>query len=379
MPRKKRARTPALAHTRTPRAATTTAATATAASWLDQLQKGAHASEREPDNTSPAAFVAASLCLAAGANAASSAPALGPLFLWAARAGVGSHWLGFALSLVLGTCKWFDVTEDIGIMYMLLFAFRSISERGSGAPSPRQTVMFALACVWCLRLVVFVGYRVVVRGRDFRFDKLMRGRAYAFFAYTAGGIWCWANGFCLWVVASVDAAADTQQRPPWPLFPSARGPMGWVSAFDIVGFTLFSSGLAVEMVADIQKYRFNAAHASGANANFIDVGLWSWSRHPNYVGEITLWSGLSVMCLAAHGVLDDPIQVALVCVTPMWSAFFLVFTSMMLLEKRGDAKWGRTKAWNEYKARTPVLFPWSLPRVAAWHLEPAAGKKTTRA
>jgi hypothetical protein len=49
--------------------------------------------------------------------------------------------------------------------------------------------------------------------------------------------------------------------------------------------------------------------------------------------------------------------VGLCLVTPLWSLLFLTFTSLMLLEKAADKKWGRLKAYKAYKQRTPVLFP----------------------
>ena len=49
--------------------------------------------------------------------------------------------------------------------------------------------------------------------------------------------------------------------------------------------------------------------------------------------------------------------VAIVLTTPIWSMVFLVFTSLMLLEKKADKKWGRQKAYQNYKQNVPVLFP----------------------
>ena len=47
----------------------------------------------------------------------------------------------------------------------------------------------------------------------------------------------------------------------------------------------------------------------------------------------------------------------IIAITPVWSLVFLLFTSLMLLEKRADKKWGRLKRYQEYKKNVPVLFP----------------------
>merc|ERR1712060_373804 len=102
-------------------------------------------------------------------------------------------------------------------------------------------------------------------------------------------------------------------------------------------------------------FNFNKAFAYDSNKEWIAVGLWSWSRHPNYCGEIIIWTGLSLTCL--DGGSFELRGMILTAVTPLWSFFFLVFTSLMLLEKRADAKWGQDAAYQRYKSQTPVLFP----------------------
>lgn len=341
---------------RAPAAAKTTP---TALSWLDRLQQSAHASELDEKNTPPAVFCLLVAMQAYFAYTVSNSivdDSLQRHFKYSAIVGVGSHWLGFAISILIGTCKYFDITEDLALLYMIVAAFVTDQEKvhfdallppllrppGIEKRSSRQTLVFVLSVLWCIRLGSFVGYRVLVRGRDFRFDKLMKGRAYNLFGWTSGGLWCWLNPFCLWVLA---ASKDA----------SLGSPIGVV---DYAGIIIFSFGLATETVADIQKYAFNAGHSSGKNKKFISHGLWSYSRHPNFFGENLVWLGLAIICSQGAGTYS---QLLLVIISPIWSLVFLVFTSLMLLEKRGDATWGKSKKWQEYKASTPVLFPKSFP------------------
>ncbi|NBW93928.1 MAG: DUF1295 domain-containing protein, partial [Bacteroidetes bacterium] len=92
-------------------------------------------------------------------------------------------------------------------------------------------------------------------------------------------------------------------------------------------------------------------HPDGSR--FIDSGLWSVSRHPNYVGEILLWTGMTLM---AAPVVSSWQWVILI--TPAFVYWLLRFVSgVPLLEQRADKKWGGQDAYEAYKRRTPVLFP----------------------
>lgn len=157
------------------------------------------------------------------------------------------------------------------------------------------------------------------------------------FGWTSGGTWCWANGFALWYVA--DAGQSV------PLFGCAT---------DYVGMFLFLFGITFELVADIQKYKFNAAFKAGMNKKWIATGLWARSRHPNYFGETTLWLGVALLCMSGQLTI---FSVGVCLVTPIFSFVFLLFTSLMLLEKRADAKWGTVPEYLKYKATTPVWLP----------------------
>jgi len=91
--------------------------------------------------------------------------------------------------------------------------------------------------------------------------------------------------------------------------------------------------------------------------------LWAWSRHPNFFGESLLWVGSAIVAIAGvTAPTADPayqtLGTTLALISPVWSAFFLFFTSLMLLEKRLDAKFGGKPAYEQYKRSTSVLIPW---------------------
>lgn len=298
---------------------------------LDKLQKDAQDEEMEPSNTSPSTFL--TLSVAQAIAVWSIAQTLTWQFQAAGACVMCGHWIGFIISLMIQSDKYFDITEDVTLFVTLVYIYRSID-----TPNTRQNIAFGFAFLWCVRLCAFVGYRVLVRGSDWRFDKLITSVLYNLFGWTSGGTWCFFNCFCLWMLAGSDSTAHNND----------------LTSLDYVGIIVFSIGFLIEIVSDLQKYSFNSKHSSGANNCWIESGLWAFSRHPNYAGEITLWLGMSILCFSQ---VPNATSFIITAVTPIWSLFFLLFTSLMLLEKRADKKWGNLSAYKNYKRRVPVLFP----------------------
>ena len=121
--------------------------------------------------------------------------------------------------------------------------------------------------------------------------------------------------------------------------------------FALIGFLIWVFGFAFEVTADAQKSRFRAD--PGNRGKFIHTGLWAWSRHPNYFGEIVLWLGMAVIALP---VLRGWQWVTLI--SPVFVALLLTRVSgVPMLERRADKKWGGQEDYEAYKERTPVLVP----------------------
>ena len=245
------------------------------------------------------------------------------------------HWLGFIFSSLIKSNKWFDVIEDITYLSSFFYVYHySIP----GKATSSQKLVFLGAFLWMLRLLAFLAYRISQRGSDWRFDALIQNNAYNFFGWTCGGTWCYLNGFCLWTLAG-------------------HGKRGSVSLTTWIGILIQIIGLAIETLSDYQKYQFREINKKA----FITGGLWKYSRHPNYLGEIINWCGLAIASVGALDGADNyatSASLAAMCfVSPMWSCFFLFFTSLMLLEKRGNVKWKNSTVYASYKKKTPILFP----------------------
>ena len=127
-----------------------------------------------------------------------------------------------------------------------------------------------------------------------------------------------------------------------------REPLGPVG---IAGIALWSLGILIEIVADRQKSKFKDDPDN--EGRFINVGLWAWSRHPNYFGEIVLWTGMAIVAVP---VLQGWQWATLI--SPVFVAFLLTKVSgIPALEEKADKRWGGEDDYEEYKRSTPVLIP----------------------
>ena len=117
-----------------------------------------------------------------------------------------------------------------------------------------------------------------------------------------------------------------------------------------LGAVTWAAGFAVEALADRQKAIFRADPAN--RDRFITTGLWAWSRHPNYCGEILLWVGVALVAVPALAGWQ-----LVTLISPVFVYLLLTrISGIPLLESRSDAKWGDDPAYQAYKASTPELW-----------------------
>lgn len=124
-----------------------------------------------------------------------------------------------------------------------------------------------------------------------------------------------------------------------------------LGVFALVGFLVWFLGFAIEVSADRQKSRFRADPRNASK--FINVGLWSWSRHPNYFGEIVLWIGVAFIALPTLNGWQ-----LLTLISPIFVTILLTQVSgIPLLEAHADAMWEGQAEYENYKSRTSLLIP----------------------
>ena len=237
------------------------------------------------------------------------------------------QWVAFVPSYLMRTERFFDLTGSITYLTVTAVAI------GLGPPSDTRSVLLAvLVAVWAARLGAFLFGRIRRAGSDRRFDEIKTSFIRSLVAWTLQGVWvCFTMGAALAAMVAPRAV---------PL-----GTFAWI------GLALWITGFGIEVVADRQKSRFRAR--PGTEGLYIDSGLWAWSRHPNYFGEIVLWTGIAL--IAAPALQGWQL---LTLVSPVFVTFLLTKGSgIPLLEERADAKWGGDPRYEHYKASTPVLVP----------------------
>ncbi len=250
-----------------------------------------------------------------------------PLFGLAVGLAYLIQWIVFIPSFLRQTEKFFDLTGSltyISVTFLIFFL--------SPVKDARSFLLLALVLIWAIRLGTFLFRRIHKAGKDDRFDDLKPSFFRFLNVWTIQGLWVSFTAAAAWVaMASANRAA--------------------LDGFAWVGLLVWVAGFVIEVVADAQKSRFNADPAN--KGKFIQSGLWSRSRHPNYFGEILLWLGVAIIALP---VLQGWQWVALI--SPVFVTVLLTRVSgIPLLEQKADKKWGGQPGYEEYKQKTPVLIP----------------------
>ncbi|KAK8772120.1 hypothetical protein V5799_024634 [Amblyomma americanum] len=232
--------------------------------------------------------------------------------------------------------------------------------------SPRQCLVTGLVCLWGVRLSTFLLFRIIKIGRDERFQEVGKNVVRFAVFWTFQAVWVYT--------VSLPVIFVNSPRKAEPLTDAT------MTRLDMAGTIVFVIGFLCEAMADAQKYTYrqntsNARHwcdvvsagvATGlglAMAISLDgraghsaseeEGLWKYSRHPNYFGEITLWWGIF---LIATNVLKGAEWVAVL--SPLFITTIILFLSgVPLLENSADIRYGCMEEYQRYKRSTSPLLP----------------------
>ncbi len=196
-----------------------------------------------------------------------------PVFAICAALAYGVNWLVFIPSAIARTEKFYDLTGGITYITVTLVAVSLSSEMDL-----RARLASAFVVIWAARLSSFLFRRISKDGKDGRFDDIKNRPARFLMAWTLQG---------LWVLLTAAAALAI-------ITGGNKQPLGIVG---YVGIAVWVLGFGIEVIADWQKSRWRENPAN--KGKFIDVGLWAWSRHPNYFGEIVIWVGMASLAGSA--------------------------------------------------------------------------------
>jgi steroid 5-alpha reductase family enzyme len=237
------------------------------------------------------------------------------------------NWIAFVPANAAQTEKYYDLTGSLTYLSVIGLALLLTPQL-----SDRALIAAAMVMVWALRLGAFLFIRISQDGHDNRFDLIKINPSRFFIAWTIQGLWVLVTAACALAIITGGHQA----------------PLGVVG---LLGIAIWVIGFSIEVVADSQKraFRKNADN----NGKFINTGLWSWSRHPNYFGEITLWLGMAVMAMP---ILSGWQWVTLI--SPIFVVFLLTKVSgIPTLAKKSKERWGNDAGYQAYLANTSLLIP----------------------
>ncbi len=250
-----------------------------------------------------------------------------PIFLMSALLAFLINWVAYIPAQLNRTEKFYDLTGSLTYLTTIILAAFLASPLDI-----RAKIVVAMVCIWALRLGSFLFRRILKDGKDHRFDHIKTNPPRFLMAWTLQALWV--------VLTSACAVAIITSETQKPLGLWAYGGIG-----------LWVIGFAVEVIADKQKSDFRKNPDN--KGRFINSGLWAWSRHPNYFGEIILWIGIALMAVP---VLSGWQWVCLI--SPLFVIFLLTKVSgIPTLAKAGQKRWGDVPAYQAYLENTPLLVP----------------------
>ena len=274
-----------------------------------------------------ASLIIAVLILTAGSQGSVSFGGY-PLFALCGSIGFALHWAVFVPSYAFKTEHYFDLTGSLSYITTVVAAIVF-----NPSLDLRDLIICAMITVWALRLGSFLFLRIKKDGQDKRFIVMKTKFTWFLMTWTIGGLW-------VLVTMAAGLAALTS---------NTTAELGLVS---YLGIALWLFGFVVEVTADNQKTEFRK---NPDNRNrFITTGVWSWSQHANYFGEITLWFGLALVALPVL----SGWQLATL-ISPVFVYFLLTKVSgIPLLDRLAKQKWGTDSDYLSYTQATSKLLLW---------------------
>ena len=239
------------------------------------------------------------------------------------------QWVAFIPAYLFQTEKFYDLTGSLTYLTVIWFVY--LSSNQVGEVNFQNLIVTVLISIWAIRLGSFLFSRIHKDGEDKRFRSIKTSPSQFFMTWTLQGMWVSICSMC-----AITGISSSEGLVLNPLF--------------YLGFILFVIGFSIEVIADHQKTVFRAIKEN--KDKFISTGLWSKSQHPNYFGEILLWSSIAIMSFSSLSGTQY-----LTMISPIFTYVLLVYISgVRMLDDMGNKKWGHLEEYKQYKQNTPVLF-----------------------
>ncbi|OCF58175.1 hypothetical protein L486_04205 [Kwoniella mangroviensis CBS 10435] len=248
------------------------------------------------------------------------------------------------------TEKLYDIAGSTGFITSTLLSlyYPSVKSWFTKSPSiplsslqhhPRQLLISAMILLWAGRLGYHLGGRIVKHGSDSRFDDLKTKPGIFSGMWFGQALWITLVGLPAFIVNSVPASAHPA-----------------LALKDFVGLGIWIAGLGFEVIADQQKSTWRKQKDEKKHEEkFISSGLWSLSRHPNYLGEVILQTGPPLLLLTTQ---LPPSVRYLSFISPVFTYILLRYASgIPPLEESAEKKFGKDENWRKYTDETSMFVP----------------------
>ena len=235
----------------------------------------------------------------------------------------------FFISLIQKRNDVADIAWGLGFVVVSAYCFFMY------AYTPVATLVYVLVMLWGVRLSLHIGLRSRGKAEDFRYQKMRSdwGKSVVWRSFLQVYV---LQGFFMWVISL-------------PILIATIASFKEINGFTVVGVLLWLIGFTFEAVGDYQLSVFIKQKKN--KGDVIQTGLWRYTRHPNYFGEVVLWWGIFIVVLP----LDNGIWGI---ISPLTITFLLLKVSgIPLLE----AKYKDNPQFQAYKLRTSAFFP-MLPK-----------------
>ncbi|KAF9000692.1 hypothetical protein BDQ17DRAFT_1359361 [Cyathus striatus] len=197
--------------------------------------------------------------------------------------------------------------------------------------APRQILLITGLLVWTIRLGAYLTWRAIYYNGDIRFTKIKQSPSTFTIYWLAQAVWISVVGLPVYLCN---------------ILPLSTHPA--LGIRDYFSFALYSGCLFLEVAADWQKYHWKHLKNMKIHEDkFISSGLWSWSRHPNYVAEIGIWTSIWLLSIGSLKASSHP-------------RLFIVLavSGVPGLEKVANLRFGDDPKWIQYKSTVPIFWPW---------------------
>lgn len=204
----------------------------------------------------------------------------------------------------------------------------------SGELNTRKILILALVSIWGLRLAIYLAYRNIGKGEDFRYKEFRRN-------YGPKRYW-WFSFFQTFLLQGV--LIMIVSLPLLGINSSASS--GDLKLLDYIGIVVWLIGFTFEAGGDFQLARFKRDFAN--KGKVLNTGFWKYTRHPNYFGDSAVWWAYAIFSIAAGS---------------YWQIIGSIVMTLLIIKISGVALLEKTlnntkPQYREYIEKTSSFFPW---------------------